>query len=233
MEKRATNLSGILLMALGGLALLHTTILPMLGWEFGLWRLWPMLVGAVGLGLVGTAVILPRGFKPLFIPGMPVLAVGSLLLWGSLFGWGGVWAHFWPLVVIALAVGFLLTAVFMRIIWFMIPAIIIGVNGLLFQFCALTGLWQSWAILWTLEPLAVGLALLAASSGHRRGLVTAGLTLLTISLAAFSLMSFILSGWVSIVGALALILGGVFLLARGRIALPLEKPTKEKLYDVA
>ena len=144
-----------------------------------------------------------------------------------------MWAHFWPLVVIALAVGFLLTAVFMRIIWFMIPAIIIGINGLLFQFCALTGLWQSWAILWTLEPLAVGLALLAASGGHRRGLATAGFTLLTISLAAFSLMSFILSGWVSIVGALALILGGVFLLARGRIALPLEKPTKEKLYDVA
>lgn len=236
MEKRATNISGILLITLGGMALLHTTILPMFGWEFGLWRLWPMLVGAVGLALVSMPILMPQpGFKPLFIPGVTVLVTGSLLLWSSLFNWWGVWATFWPLLIIGLAIGFAMTAVSMRIIWFMIPATIIGLNGLIFQFCTLTGWWHSWSILWTLEPLIVGMGLLIASSGHRRGLINVGLILATISLATFSLMSFLLSGWVSFVGAFALIAGGLILLVRGRTAPDLilvdEKSPKEKLYD--
>ena len=171
-----------------------------------------------------------RGLKALLIPGTPIVVISALLLWGSLFNGWGIWEWLWPLVILGLAAGFFLTAVFMRNIWFMIPAIIIGVNGLIFQFCAITGLWDLWAILWTAEPLAVGLALLVASAGKRPGLVRAGTILVTMAAVFFSLMSFILSGWVSTVGAAVLILSGVGLMARGRVPMLLaEKMPDEKL----
>ncbi len=234
MEKRAANTIGMLLITLGGLALLHTTILPLLGWEYGLWRLWPLILSAVGLSLMAAPFIFhhKRGLKALFIPGMPILIVSALLLWGSLFHSWGIWEWLWPMVILGLAAGFFLTAVFMRNIWFMIPAIIIGVNGLIFQFCAITGLWDLWAILWTAEPLAVGLALLVASAGKRPGLLRAGTILVASAAVLFSMMSFILSGWVSVVGAAVLILFGVGLLTRGRVpTLLAEKMPEEKLVE--
>jgi hypothetical protein len=46
----------------------------------------------------------------------------------------------------------------------------------LLQFCALTGMWEVWAVLWTVEPLAVGLALLAVGGKTRSNrLLVAGL----------------------------------------------------------
>ena len=86
MEKRTTNLSGMFLIILGGLALLHTTIMPLLGWEYGLWRFWPLFVAGVGLAFVAAPFIYieRRGLKALFIPGLPILVVSSLLLWGSI-----------------------------------------------------------------------------------------------------------------------------------------------------
>jgi hypothetical protein len=79
------------------------------------------------------------------------------------------------------AVGFLLAAIYLRVIWLLIPSIIIGANGLLFLFCAVTGLWQVWAVMWTIEPLSVGLALLLIGGlKQRRGLMTAGLLLCVI-----------------------------------------------------
>lgn len=234
MEKRTTKFSGIFLIILGGLALLHTTILPLLGWEYGLWRFWPLFVAAVGLALVAAPFIFieRRGLKALFIPGLPILVVSSLLLWGSIFNAWGIWDYLWPMVILGLAFGFFATSVFMHNIWFMIPAIIIGVNGLLFQFCAITGLWDLWAILWTMEPLSVGLALMVASAGKRPGLMKAGLIVSTIAAVFFSLMSFVLSGWVSVVGAILLIVAGGGLLARGRGPVLLhEKSPDEKLVD--
>lgn len=234
MEKRTANLSGIILVALGGLALLHTTILPLLGWEYGLWRFWPLFVSAVGLAFVATPFLFMdrRGLKTFFIPGLPILVVSMLLLWGSIFNAWGIWDYFWPMVIVGLALGFFATAVFMRNIWFMIPAIIIGVNGLIFQFCAITGLWDLWAILWTAEPLSVGLALIVASAGKRPKLMKAGLIVCTIAGVFFSFMSFVLSGWVSIVGAALLIVTGVGLLARSRNPILLEeKVPEEKLVD--
>lgn len=234
MEKRTANFSGMLLVALGGLALLHTTILPLLGWEYGLWRFWPLFIAAIGLTLVAVPFIFMerRGLKALFIPGLPILVISSLLLWGSIFNAWGIWDYLWPMVILGLALGFAATAVFMRNIWFMIPAIIIGANGLIFQFCAITGLWDLWAILWTVEPLSVGLALMVASAGKRPGLMKAGLIVSTIAAVFFSMMSFILSGWVSVVGAALLIVTGVGLLARSRGPVLLhEKSPDEKLVD--
>jgi hypothetical protein len=234
MEKRTTHFSGMLLIILGGLALLHTTILPLLGWEYGLWRFWPLFIAAIGLTLVAVPFIFMerRGLKALFIPGLPILVISSLLLWGSVFNAWGIWDYLWPMVILGLALGFAATSVFMRNIWFMIPAIIIGANGLIFQFCAITGLWDLWAILWTVEPLSVGLALMVASAGKRPKLMKAGLIVSTIAAVFFSMMSFILSGWVSVVGAALLIVTGVGLLARNRGPVLLhEKSPDEKLVD--
>lgn len=234
MEKRTANFSGMLLIVLGGLALIHTTILPLLGWEYGLWRFWPLFVTAVGLAFIAAPFIFMerRGLKTLFIPGLPILVVSMLLLWGSVFNAWGVWDYMWPMVVLGLAFGFVAAAVFMGNIWLMIPGIIIGVNGLLFQFCAITGLWDLWAILWTMEPLSVGLALMVASAGKRPKLMRAGLIVSTIAAVFFSMMSFILSGWISVVGAGLLIVAGVSLLARGRGPILLkEKAPDEKLAD--
>ena len=205
MEKRTTNLSGMFLIILGGLALLHTTIMPLLGWEYGLWRFWPLFVAGVGLAFVAA----------------PFIYIER-----------GIWDYLWPMVIIGLSLGFFATSIFMGNIWFMIPAIIIGVNGLIFQFCAITGLWDLWAILWTMEPLSVGLALMVASAGKRPGLMKAGLIVSTIAAVFFSLMSFVLSGWVSVVGAGLLIVAGAGLLAGGRGPVLLhEKSPDEKLVD--
>jgi hypothetical protein len=234
MEKRTANFSGMLLILLGGLALLHTAVLPLFGWEYGLWRFWPLFVSAVGLAFIAFPIkfMERRGLKALFIPGFPILVISMMLLWGSIFNAWGIWDYMWPMVILGLAFGFFAASVFMRNIWLMIPAIIIGVNGLIFQFCAITGLWDLWAILWTMEPLSVGLALIVASAGKRPKLMRAGLIVSGIAAVCFSFMSFVLSGWMSIVGAVMLIVAGVGLLGRNREPILLhEKEPEEKLVD--
>ena len=234
MKKQTVNFGGLLLILLGALALLDGTIGSLLDWDFGIWRLWPLLVGGIGLSFIAAPIIFPkeRGLKWLFIPGFPILVSSSLLLLSTIFRIWGIWEYLWPLVVLGLAVGFLVTAVFVRNLWLLIPAIVIGMNGLIFQFCAITGLWDWWTILWTLEPFAVGLALLAASGGTRPRLIRAGMIVCVAAVGFFSLMSFVLSGWVSVVGAVLLILAGAGLIAHGRTQLVLkEKSPDEKLAD--
>jgi hypothetical protein len=98
----------------------------------------------------------------------------------------------WTLEVLALAVGFALAAFFMRVPGLAIPAFIVGVNGLMFAFCALTGLWQSWAILWPIEFLAVGLGLLALGLANgSAGVKTAASILFTIAGGGFFISTFI------------------------------------------
>lgn len=205
MKTRRVNYGGWILILLGSLALLNGTLAPLFGWSFGLWRLWPLLVSVLGLSFIAAPVLFARqrGLRALFIPGFPILVTSSLLLLGSLFNVWGIWSYLWPLIIIGLAVGFLVSAVFMHNIWLMIPAIIVGVNGLIFQFCAVTGLWDLWAILWVLEPLSVGLALLVASAGVRPKMVWAGLIVCLVSVGLFGVMSLVLTGWVSLIGGAA------------------------------
>ncbi|WP_420629646.1 hypothetical protein [Candidatus Leptofilum sp.] len=231
MTKKTTNYSGLFLILLGGLALLQATIFPQLGWDFSFWRFWPLGIGAVGLAFIVAPFIYTNqpGLKALFIPGFPVMVVGTLLLWGSLFNAWGIWQYFWPMILLGLAVGFLAASVFTRNVWLMIPAIIIGMNGLIFQFCALTGLWGAWAILWTLEPLAVGLALLVASGGKNPGLMWTGMALSAASVGGFALMSVTLSGWAGSLGAILLIVAGIGLVARGRGPVYLKEKSPDDL----
>lgn len=221
MNKRLSMLLGVILLALGGLMLLFNLALPMLGislWRWGVWRLWPMIVIGVGLLFVLTPLLVhgKRGLGGLFIPGMPTLVTGGILLFTSVFEAWWAWERLWPLEVLAVAVGFLFASVYMGNIWLLIPAIIVGANGLLMQFCALTGGWGVWSVLWTLEPLAVGLALLVVyTRQHRAGLLIAGTILCAI--AAFGLMGMLAvvairpARWVlTLVGPLLLIgIGGL------------------------
>ncbi|WP_420645632.1 hypothetical protein [Candidatus Leptofilum sp.] len=231
MPKKTSNYSGLFLILLGGLALLQATVFPHLGWDFSLWRFWPLGIGAIGLAFIAAPFIYTDqpGLKALFIPGFPVMVVSALLLWGSLFNALGVWEYFWPMILLGLAVGFLASSLFLRNVWLMIPAIIIGMNGLIFQFCTLTGLWGAWAILWTLEPLAVGLALLVASQGKNLGLMWVGLAMSAVSVGGFALMSLTMSGWVSSFGAILLIVAGIGLLARGRAHVYLKEKSPDDL----
>jgi hypothetical protein len=114
------------------------------------------------------------------------------------------------------AVAFILMAVFMKIPWLMIPASIIGCTGLVLQFCAATGWWSSWAVLWTVEPFAVGLPLLLIGIAKKiEGVKLAGIILCGLAGLAFAAMSSFLvtSLWITRLIGPALVLGlGIILI---------------------
>jgi len=206
------------------LSLLLTGVMSLLGINlFGfVWRLWPILVVGVGLLFVAPPLLTrgKRGLGGLFIPGLPILATGAILFLASVFNAWSIWAWLWPMEVLSLAMGFLAAAIYMRVIWLVIPAIIIGLNGFVFQFCAITGLWEWWSVLWTMEPLAVGLALLVPGILENvSGLRLAGLILCGVAAAGFVLMITVLGGWwpVRLLGPGLLILIGLGVIGWGLV----------------
>jgi len=178
MNKRTSViLSSVLILA--GLLLLASNVAGAF-FGFRVWQLWPLIVVAVGWAFVLPPLLVrdKRGLGGLFIPGLPVLATGTILLLASIFPRWNVWAWLWPWEVIGVALGFLFAALSMKVIWLLIPAIILGANGVLFQFCTITGWWEVWSLLWVIEPLSVGLALLLINTQRpSRGLRTAGIVL--------------------------------------------------------
>ena len=188
-ERSLSLIFGLALVAIGVISLLGNTLLALQAW-----RLWPLtvIIAGIALTLPGFLGLKKHGFGSFFIPGIPVLTTGGILLFANLFDRWNVWELAWPLEVLALAVGFALAAIFMRVAGLAIPAIIIGVNGLMLAFCNLTGLWESWAILWPIEPLAIGLGLLVVGVAHRSsGTKLAGLILTGIAGCGFFIASFI------------------------------------------
>jgi hypothetical protein len=181
----------------------------------------------IGLGLLFLLLpFLMRGKRvlgSLFIfMGVPIFTTGGISLLANLLPGWGVWGWLWPVNVLGVAFAFLLAAVYLRSIWLIVPAIIIGINGLVLQFCALTHLWAAWAVLWPVEPLAVGLALLAVSLKTRAtGLFVAGLTLCALGGLGLMLTTVLLSaagfglglGMLNLVGPVVLMLAGGLLLA--------------------
>lgn len=166
-----------LLLILTGVAALGLSLLGAL-FAFRIWQLWPLVVLSTGLFMLLPPLLARRrrGLGVLFLLGVPTLATGGILLLSSVFRWWGAWSWLWPLEVIAVALGFLFAAIYMQAFWMVAPAIVIGANGLLLQFCALTGWWEAWAVLWAVEPLAIGLALLTLNARyHRSGLLATGL----------------------------------------------------------
>ena len=179
---------GAALVAIGLLSLAANLLL-----QTEAWRLWPVVVILAGLALTvpGFFGLVKRGFGAFFIPGIPVLVTGGILMLASLSHNWSVWALAWPLEVIGVALGFALAGVFMRLPALAIPAMIVFINGLVLAFCSLTGLWQSWALLWPVEPLAVGLGLLILGLFTRsHGVSVAAVILCAIAGAGFFMMSF-------------------------------------------
>jgi hypothetical protein len=220
MQKKTSLLFGVTLILLGVLALAGN-LLFRTGGEALLhgFRSWPIFVVGVGLLFCLPPIIFSeqRGLSGLFIPGIPTLTTGVLLFIASLTGKWQIWAHLWPLEVISLALGFVLMAIFLKIPWLMIPASIIGFTGLVLQYCASTGLWGSWAVLWSVEPFAVGLPLLLIGMFMKiDGVKTAGIVLCGFAGLAFAAMSSFLvtSIWITrwIGPAIVLILGILLIL---------------------
>jgi len=223
MNKLFSFVSGTALILLGVIALAGNVLLsiinPGLRW-WDAWRLWPMIVLGAGvlLAVLAFGALKQRGLGLLFIPAVPVLATGSILMFASFFNQWGVWALLWPLEVLAVAGGFVLAAIFARNVWLGIPAILIGLNGVVLAFCNTTGLWGAWSVLWTVEPLAVGLVLLLIAARTRSLAVTVvGLSLCAFAFVAFTGMTTLLAfnGLLfRIAGpALLIVLGGGLLLA--------------------
>ncbi|MBN2386693.1 MAG: hypothetical protein JXB85_06695 [Anaerolineales bacterium] len=220
MHKKTSLLFGVTLVLLGLLALAGNLFMRLSGGTLSLgFRAWPLFVISAGLlfcvpPFVFTKV---RGLGGLFIPGLPILTTGLLLFAASVTNAWGLWSVWWPLEVIGLAVGFVMAAIFLRVIWLYIPASIVGLAGLVLQFCALTGLWASWAVLWTVVPFSVGLPLLVIGSVLKiDGVRTAGIILCGFAGVAFAAMSSILAafGWATTwIGPALVLLLGIYMVA--------------------
>jgi hypothetical protein len=188
-EKLFNLIAGVTLLVIGVIALAGNLFLATRAW-----RLWPVIIVLAGAGLTlpGFLGFAQRGFGAFFIPGIPILTTGAILLYASMTGHWEVWAVAWTLEFLALALGFILAAIFMRTPGLAIPAFVIGINGLMFIFCAVTGLWQSWAILWPIEFLGVGLGLLVVGMANQSaGVKTAASILLSIAGGGFFITAFL------------------------------------------
>ena len=98
--------------------------------------------------------------------GRPVLAIGLIALgvlvfMGQLTGFGGMFSTFWPLFVAIPGLAFLYFAYTgdKKTAGLAVPGTVITGTGLILFYQNITGHWQSWAYVWTLYPLFVGLAL--------------------------------------------------------------------------
>lgn len=232
MQKAWNFIIGIVLILCGATTLAANLVLPALGistsW-FTPWSIWPLFILALGSVLLLMALYSIRspGWSALFIPALPVITVGAILMFASVFNQWHVWNWSWSFIILALAVGFLLAAVFGRNAWLGIPAILIGANAVVLTFCSLTDLWEWWSVLWTIEPLALGLVFLLIAVKTRSGvMMLLGLLTCGFSAFAFSLMSgfAIFGDWAFRMATPALlILLGIVLLGWGsirRITLP-------------
>jgi hypothetical protein len=222
MDRRNSILVGSVLVLVGLMSLVVSGVMAALGFNpLGfVWRMWPVLVIGVGLAFVVPPFVTrgKPGLGALYIPGFPILTVGGILFLASVFNAWGIWEWLWPMLIVSLAMGFAFAAIYMRNIWLLIPAIIIGLNGLLFQFCAITGLWHWWAVVWTIEPLSVGLALLVVNvKAQSAGLRTAGLILCGVAASMTMMMLAILGAWlpIALVGPGLLILAGAVVIVWG------------------
>jgi len=243
MQKKASLLIGVTLIVLGILALAGNLLIRAAGSGILLgFRAWPIFV--VGAGLLFCIppflFLQQRGLSGLFVPGIPALTTGVLLFIASVTGYWSIWTYLWPLEVLSVAAAFVLMAVFLKVPWLMIPASILGFTGLVLQFCAATGWWSSWAVLWTVEPFAVGLPLLLIGIARKiEGVKLAGIILCGLAGLAFAAMSSFLvtSLWITRLIGPALVLGlGIVLIvsALGKHSPEkMDAPVEEKGHEQA
>jgi hypothetical protein len=153
-------LIGTTLIAVGVLFLGINLVFATTGVRF--WETWPLAIVVPGLMFLLVPVFFrrERWTGVFLIPAMPILTTGMILAAASVSGAWQIWGWAWPLEVLSVAAGLLLAALATRIPWLAVPAIIVGANGLILEFCAVTGAWDAWVWMWGLEIVAVGLTVL-------------------------------------------------------------------------
>ena len=208
-------IAGSILIGLGVLAL-FTTLSGIDLWNFS-WRWWPTVIIAFGaLIALLPIVIRKRWLGLLYILAAPIVATGIMLLVSMMSGQWFWWVRWWPIGVLSVALGFLLAAIYAREVWLMVPAIFIGVNGGLFLFNMGYGQWYLWKVLWIVEPLSLGLALLLAGVvKHSRVALGFGIAFSVMSIFFAALMTPVFYDTARLtgsLGALALVATGLALL---------------------
>lgn len=188
---------------------------------FKVWRFWPVIVITLGALLSASPLLFRKnkGLGALFIPGVPILVTGLILFLASTLNQWEIWSFLWPLEVLSLALGFLFAALWTQLIGLGVPAIIIGLNGLVLQFCAITGFWSAWSFLWAIEPLAIGLILLMFSlKNNSRATLIVGICFCGFAAVAMtSMLVLTFTGWWAFryIGPLMLVVAGVLVLLFG------------------
>ena len=235
MQKKGSLFIGVFLILIGILSLGGNMFLSLSKRvPASLFPLWPVIVIAIGLLFVMPPIFSPsrRGLGGLFIPGIPILVTGGILLASTVLDNYEIWVAAWPLEVIAVGIGFLLAAIFIRVIWLLIPALIITLVGGALGFSTLTGMWSAWAFLWTVVPLGLGLAFIIIGLKEHKNVLTivgagfsgfAGVAFASLSVFSVGqkLVNLIAPGFVILMGLLILATGFV---KRERVESPAEEP---------
>lgn len=107
-ERGFNAIGGLLLIALGAFFLLFQ-LFPALGAFVRIDQLWPLIVMAVGGGLLLLAVITRT--PPLAIPASIVGGIGLLLFFQNITGYWDSWAYAWTLIPGFVGIGLLLRGV--------------------------------------------------------------------------------------------------------------------------
>ncbi len=121
------------------------------------------------------------------LPAVILIGVGVLFLLGQIFSFSFLGA-FWPFMVIIPGLAFLYFAVTGRreTAGLAIPGAIITGTGAILLYQNFTGHWESWAYIWTLYPVFIGMALTyVAQKNENRDALKAGQGLVRWGLIAF------------------------------------------------
>ncbi len=153
--------------------------------------------------------------------GIILILVGTWFLAAQWFPALKIWESFefsWPWYVIGSAILLLLLGLLTGEPDMLVPATIVGGVGVLLYWQNETGNWASWAYAWTLIPGFVGIGLILSGllKGGKRSDLKDGFNLILLSMFLFVIFAAIFGQmeWVSVVGAVLLILVGLSLLLR-------------------
>lgn len=155
-----------------------------------------------------------------------IVVGGILVVIGAIFLFVNVFridfGNIWPIIFFIIGAGFYLPVLLMprerqNLSGLLIPGTILFGLGAIFFYNILADDWESWAYIWTLIPASVGLGLLlAARVGNWGGdTMKVGFWMFVISTGVcLILAAFFGGGNAGLIGAILLIVLGVFLLIR-------------------
>ena len=174
------------------------------------------------------------------IAAVVLIGVGGLFLLGQVFDFS-ILGTLWPLFVMFPGIVFLSVALRSedsKTAGFIFPGLIITGTGLILMYQSITDHWESWAYIWTLYPVMVGMGLRFMNRrGHDdnagkvgSGLIIGGLVAFVALAALFELLIFngVGLGIIAPLIPLAMIAVGVYLLFQSQS----DGKAKRKSHDV-